>query len=341
MSMRQTRQRREAVTAIHDIVSAMRAIAAGRIQGAQRALAAANRYEEVVLEALASLLNHDVTLPAPAAARATLLILLTSEQPLCGTFNQDLLAFAERHRDDLRQRGETPLIVVGQRGLRQVIGHGIVPVAAEPAATSLDGLPDLVKRLAARVDHYYALGKVAAVHVIYNRYQSITEQVPSAEVLLPLDPGRLPRRVARPTRPRRYLPLAEVVAGLIGEYAYIRLYRSAADSFASEQASRLTAMDGATRNTETMLHDLRNLERRERQDDITREVLELVAARFAALLPTSLPITCAVTVAIRCSTSPTAPTISFMPSPTCTQPPPASPAARSGASSSRRRLRAA
>lgn len=67
----------------------------------------------------------------------------------------------------------------------------------------------------------------------------------------------------------------------MSEYAFISLYRAAADSFASEQASRLVAMDGATRNTERMLDALLNLERRERQGEITRQVLELIGARFA------------------------------------------------------------
>ena len=72
-----------------------------------------------------------------------------------------------------------------------------------------------------------------------------------------------------------------LLAGLVSEYAFISLYRVAADSFASEQASRLVAMDGATRNTERMLQSLVDLERRERQGEITRQVLELIAARFA------------------------------------------------------------
>ena len=71
-----------------------------------------------------------------------------------------------------------------------------------------------------------------------------------------------------------------LLAGLVSEYAFISLYRMAADSYASEQASRLVAMDGATRNTEKMLDTLRDLERRERQGQITRQVLELIAARI-------------------------------------------------------------
>jgi F-type H+-transporting ATPase subunit gamma len=63
--------------------------------------------------------------------------------------------------------------------------------------------------------------------------------------------------------------------------AYIGLYHAAAESFASEQASRLVAMDGATRNTSRMADDLIALERRERQHEITRQMLELVAGRSA------------------------------------------------------------
>ena len=77
----------------------------------------------------------------------------------------------------------------------------------------------------------------------------------------------------------RQLSDSVLLAGLMSQYAFIRLYRIAADSFASEQASRLTAMDGAMRNTEKILQALVDLERRERQNEVTREVLELVASR--------------------------------------------------------------
>jgi F-type H+-transporting ATPase subunit gamma len=282
MTMQQTRQRREAVGTIHDIVGAMRAIAAGRIQGAQRALAAAARYEAVVLQGLAELLAEVAGLPPPdGAARTRMLVVMTSEQPLCGSFNQNVLTLAERRTEELRQLGGLELVIVGQRGVRQLAGRGLIPDAIEAAATSLDGLRDVVKRLSARIDPRYAAGQIGALHVIYNRYQSVSEQIPSEVALLPLDPAQLPPVPRRRPALDRHLPRPELLAGLISEYAFIRLYRLAAESFVSEQASRLIAMDGATRNTEQMLQDLLALERRERQGEITRQVLELVAARFA------------------------------------------------------------
>jgi F-type H+-transporting ATPase subunit gamma len=284
MTLEQTRHRRQAVGTIHDIVSAMRAIAAGRIQGAQRALTHARSYEDVVLRALR-------TLTAPLAIRSLpdlsgrppLLLVLTSEQPLCGSFNEDVLALAQRRWQELRQAGPCRLVVVGERGRRHLAVRGIVPEHSEPAATSLQGVRDLVKQVAALVDQRHAAGQLGPLRIIYSRYQSVSEQVPTEEQVLPIDPQSI--RFSGPVsggEHYRYLSVPALLAGLIGEYAFIRLYRIAADSFASEQASRLIAMDGATRNTERMLNLLLDLERRERQGEITRQVLELIGARFAA-----------------------------------------------------------
>jgi F-type H+-transporting ATPase subunit gamma len=122
------------------------------------------------------------------------------------------------------------------------------------------------------------------VRVIYNRYRSVSEQVPTEERLLPLDFSTI--APARDLEERKdldtYLTLPELEAGLISEYLFISLFRIAAESFASEQASRLVAMDGATRNTEKMLQSIVDLERRERQEEVTRQMLELISARFAA-----------------------------------------------------------
>lgn len=282
MSLEQTRRRRQAVNTIHDIVTALRAIAAGRIQGAQHALAGANRYQKVILQTLASLAVDPALLPDSVSGRQTLLLVLTSEQPLCGAFNQNVLALAERRWHELRACGGVHLVIVGERGKRQLLTRRITPDTVEPAATSLQGVRDLVKRLAPRIDHYYAARGLGPVHVIYSRYQSISQQVPTEQQLLPPDLSTL----SCPASPEEgacfhYLPLPEVLAGVLGQYAFISLYRIAVESYASEQASRLIAMDGATHNTERIGKELLDLERRERQGEITRQVLELIGERFA------------------------------------------------------------
>jgi F-type H+-transporting ATPase subunit gamma len=119
------------------------------------------------------------------------------------------------------------------------------------------------------------------LHVLYNRYLSVSEQAPQEDLILPLDLASLPETSAPPAgRYHRYLATPVLLAGLVSEYAFISLYRAAASSFAGGQASRLMAMDGATRNSEHILKDLLDRERRERQGKITEEVLDLIGARF-------------------------------------------------------------
>jgi F-type H+-transporting ATPase subunit gamma len=281
MTREATERRRQAVQTVHDVVSAMRAIAAGRIQNAQRALESARRYHEVVVRGLSWLLTDSV--PASTTdRRASALLVMTSEQPLCGSFNPNVLTLAERRVVELRQQGKVHLFVVGQRGLRQLLARGITPQGAEPGATSLEGLHDLVKRLAKLLGRRYATGEVGALRVIFSRYRSISEQIPTEVQILPPDLSSITRQGAtRPSRFHRYLNQADLLEGLVDEYAFISLYLIAAESYASEQASRLVAMDSSTRNTEQMLKTLLDLERRERQAEITREVLELIGARFA------------------------------------------------------------
>lgn len=282
MTLEQTQRRRQAVETIHDVVSAMRAIAAGRIQHAQQALAAARRYAAVVHRAVAALEDEQAMLDWPAVESKETLIVLTSEQPLCGSFNHDVLDLAERRWNELRQQSSVWLVVVGHRGGRQLAARGIRADHAEAAANSLAGLRTLLKRLAGLVSHRLSSGELGTLRVIYNRYQSISEQIPTEERILPPDLAAL-RKSASP-RPAgrfdRFLPESELLAGLISEHALISLYQQAAESFASEQASRLVAMDAATRNTDRIAEALMELEQRERQGDITRQVLELIAARF-------------------------------------------------------------
>ncbi len=230
------------------------------------------------------LTQSSTELPLLQAQRnSTLLLVMTSEQPLCGGFNQEVLALAERQLRQLRDQNiDTHLVVVGHRGVRQLIVRGIVPDNAEAAATTVHGLRDVVKRLATLVDRRFGAGQLGSLRAIYNSYRSISEQVPCDDEILPIDLAAI-RKLAGPVNTSfdRQLPDATLLAGLISQYAFIRLYRIAADSFASEQASRLTAMDGATRNTQKMLDSFIALEQRERQDEITRQMLELVASRFA------------------------------------------------------------
>ena len=99
MSLQTIRERQHAVESVRDVVSAMRATAAGRIQAAQRAMTSARKYRDIVIRGLAAA-GPTVHLPSPnAKSQAVLLFVLTSEQPLCGGFNHAVIdrAVAAHH----------------------------------------------------------------------------------------------------------------------------------------------------------------------------------------------------------------------------------------------------
>lgn len=279
--LEETHQRWQAVETVHDIVSAMRAIAAGRIQSAQRTLAAARHYEDVVRRGLSALPPEALALPDRSRELPAALVVMMSEQPFCGAFNQNLLPTVERRQHELSQESRVQVFVVGQRGCNLISSAGIVAEGTLPAAASLHGLLDLVKRLASLVVTQYAQQKIRELRVIYNRYRSLTEHVPTEVRVLPPDLSSLRAATNRERPAFRYLSETDLVAGFVSELAFVHLYRAAAESFASEQAARLVAMDGATRNTERLAKGLLDLERRERQGEITRQVLELITGRLA------------------------------------------------------------
>lgn len=155
---------------------------------------------------------------------------------------------------------------------------GLTPLRIERGPTSLAGLKEAVKGLANYIDREYTSGKVAAVDLVYTRYQSISECVPTIMRLLPIEPAILPA-VPPEMQFQTYLSDSQLIAGLVSQYAYISFFQAAAESYACEQASRLIAMDGATRNTSRIVDDLLNSERRERQHEITGQMLEMIASR--------------------------------------------------------------
>jgi F-type H+-transporting ATPase subunit gamma len=284
MNIDQIRRRRLTVETVHDVVHALRAVAAGRIQSAQQAVVAADRYYEVVVRSLSAVPidSFPLRLPPGREGRVGLLV-LTSEQPLCGALTQNIVDFAERRRRELSDSKHIFLMVVGRRGMRQFAVRGMTPDFVEPGATSLAGLHDLVKRLATTLTARYAAGELGEVRVIYSRYISVSEQVPTEERLLPPDLVTLRRSAVREGRDyARYLPAEEFLTALVTEYAFIALYRIAAQMLTSEQAARLVAMDGATRSAERMMDALKAQENRARQEEITNGVLELISARFAS-----------------------------------------------------------
>lgn len=264
-----------------EIVGAMRSMAAARLQQAQVALDPIHRYRQVVADAIASvlpLLAERTLEPAAAPSERRWLVVFCSQHGFAGPFNERLLDAAQAQLEEAGGR----LCVVGARGALRAEERRLALPWSQPMATQAGGVLETARQLEAGLYRRLESEGPAPVEVLF------ASPVPGGELglhrlpLLPLDPAAFatrPRRVV----PLRNLPAARLAEKLIGEYVLAELARAAMESLVGENASRLRAMEVARQNVGTKQEELRQLERRLRQERTTEEILDVVTGAEALL----------------------------------------------------------
>jgi F-type H+-transporting ATPase subunit gamma len=264
---------------LQEIVGAMRAIAAARVQEAQVALDGTRAYAQAIGEAIARALPLLPEPPAPGGAAtgaARGLVLFMAEHGFTGAFN-DQLADAARGA----MVGGEALFVVGSRGRAVIEERGLAPAWATAMAIHAGAVTDTARRVADALYRRFERGGLAAVEVLYFRGLGGGRRTLERQSLLPVDLGRF--RLPRSTLPPLTNLAPRVLIGaLLGEYVFAQLAHAAMESFASENGARLAAMQSAREKLDERLTDLQALERRLRQEQITGELLEIVTGAAAA-----------------------------------------------------------
>jgi F-type H+-transporting ATPase subunit gamma len=265
---------------LQEIVGAMRAMAAVRVQEAQAAMEGTRAYAQVIGDAIAEalpLLPDAESRPAAAARAPSGLVLFMSEHGFTGAFNDDLADTARG-----ASGGGDALFVVGSRGRALIEERGLAPVWATDMATHAGAVTDTARRIAGALYHRFERGGLAAVEIVYFSHRGAGGgRALERQSLLPVDLRRFkaPRSGAGPLT---NLAPQVLIGGLIEEYVFAQLAHAAMESFAAENAARLAAMQSARDKLDERLAELQGLERRLRQEQITNELLELATGIEAA-----------------------------------------------------------
>ncbi len=202
-------------------------------------------------------------------------VVFGSDQGLVGRFNEAVVVHVLEWLADLPQMPQ--VWAVGERVHAQLAESGLAP-------TRLFALPGSVQAIASLVGkiliEFEAKG-VAELHLCYNRPTSGALYVPCIQRLLPLDGAWRQRLAGRPW-PTQHLPevLGEegpALGALIREHLFISLFRACAESLASENASRLAAMQRADQNIDELLEALHGDANRLRQRGIDEELFDVIA----------------------------------------------------------------
>jgi F-type H+-transporting ATPase subunit gamma len=266
----------ESLEELRDLIRALRALAASRVQEAQGALQGIRAQVAIVEEAIAEgacLLPGDGG--GAAAHDAGVLLVVCSEHGFVGGFNDRLLDRAEAERDGARDPGHA-LAVIGRRGGQAAEERGLDVAWCVPMATHVDGVLGVTRRVADR------LAGVSRARVIYGAYRRGGQFEITAADILPLDPALLARAAGR-SPPLHHLAPDLLLRRLAEEYLFAEITRAAMESLASENGARLRVMEAANHNIADKLDDLRRREHSLRQEVITEELLDVVTGAEAIL----------------------------------------------------------
>jgi F-type H+-transporting ATPase subunit gamma len=275
---------------LQSVVRTMKAVAASSIgQYEKSVLALADYYRTVELGLGACFRGSG---PAPLIAErksrtvagAIGAVVFGSDQGLVGQFNDVVADHAVKTLAALTAKPE--VWAVGERVHARLADAGLPLMGLFTVPNSVKAITPLVGQILVESERRHSQGEVTELHLFYNRPTSGAGYAPVSQQLLPLDENWR-RKLSELPWPTGNLP--EVMGGgtatlraLIRGYLFVSLFRACAESLASENASRLAAMQRADKNIDESLEDLNRTFHRLRQSGIDEELFDVVSG-FEAL----------------------------------------------------------
>ena len=292
-SLKDLRNRIASVKATQKITKAMQMVAAAKLRRAQEAAEAARPYSERMASVLANLAsglegndNASPLLAGTGKEDVHLLVVATAERGLCGGFNSNISRLARDHAQQLLSEGKTvKILCVGKKGfdvLKRTYASLIIDVVDLREVKQV-GFND-ANAIGQRVLKMFEDGEFDVCTLFFSRFQSVISQVPTA---LPLIPAKVETEEdAEPLDLQGavydYEPEEqEILDTLLPRNVSVQIFRGLLENAASEQGARMSAMDNATRNAGDMIDKLTLSYNRQRQAQITKELIEIISGAEA------------------------------------------------------------
>jgi len=289
-SLKDLRNRIASVKATRKITKAMQMVAAAKLRRAQEAAVSARPYSErmaVVLGNLASAVAGQDGAPKLLAGTGSdkvhLLVVCTAERGLCGGFNSSIARLARDHADKLIAQGKTvKIFTVGKKGndaMKRLHGKYFVDAVDFRGLKSISF--DNADSVAKKILSDFEAGAFDICTLFFSEFKSVIQQIPTA---LQLIPAKVDTSKAADLGGAVYEvePEEEVIlAELLPRNISVQVFRALLENAASEQGARMSAMDNATRNAGDMINKLSIKYNRQRQAQITKELIEIISGAEA------------------------------------------------------------
>jgi F-type H+-transporting ATPase subunit gamma len=284
-SLKDLRNRITSVKATQKITKAMQMVAAAKLRRAQTAAEQARPFAlkmEAVLTNLAGGVNLATApklISGTGNAKTHLLVVMTAERGLCGAFNSSISRLAREHANKLIAEGkQVKILCVGRKGadvLKRTFEKNILEVIDFKLIKHLSYTQ--AQEVAANVLGRFENGEYDIATLFFSRFRSVMVQIPTA---LQIIPAVLPE--GKQGAPYEYEPSEnQILSDLLPRNITVQIFTGLLENAASEQGSRMSAMDSATRNAGEMIKKQTQKYNRSRQAMITKELIEIISGAEA------------------------------------------------------------
>jgi F-type H+-transporting ATPase subunit gamma len=278
------------VKSTQKITKAMKMVAAAKLRRAQEAALAGRPYAERLEAVMASLASKvTVSESSPKLLAGTgkddvhMIVVATSERGLAGAFNTNIVRAARKKAEELEKAGKTvKFYLAGKKG-RVLKRFFPTQIAADHDLSAVKTVAfgdaqAVAEELIAR----FEAGEFDVAHLFYAKFQSALVQIPTGMQIIPVALPEGEEKAAEGGAAVEYEPDEEaILADLLPRNVAIQIFRAMLENAASEQGSRMNAMDNATRNAGDMINRLSIEYNRTRQAAITTELVEIISGAEA------------------------------------------------------------
>jgi F-type H+-transporting ATPase subunit gamma len=290
-SLKDLRNRIASVKATQKITKAMQMVAAAKLRRAQEAAEAARPYSQrmgAVLANIAEAVGGGGDAPQLMTGTGKddvhLLVVCTAERGLCGGFNSQIARFAREHIRKLLGAGKTvKIICVGKKGfdiLRRDFAAMIVERVDLREAKQVGYVhADAIGR---KIIQLFSEGGFDVCTLFYSEFKSVISQVPTALQIVPAAATVAKPAEAGGAAVYEYEPEpGQILSDLIPRNISVQVFRALLENAAGEMGAKMSAMDNATRNAGDMINRLTITYNRQRQAQITKELIEIISGAEA------------------------------------------------------------
>ena len=289
-SLKDLRNRISSVKSTKKITSAMKMVAAAKLKRAQTNAEQTRPYAEKIKEivdGLSNNVNQSSFKYSPKSSskkdKNVLLIVCSADRGLCGGFNSSIVKFTKNLSDQIVEEGNKPMFIfIGKKAhnsLKRFYSESILDFYSDFANPIIKF--DLSIEIRDKILELFQKGEIDESHIIFTKFKSAISQTVHNLKLLPIE-KKIDDNTEISKIHYEYEPNEEhVLNEIIPKNLAIQIHSGLLENLASEQGSRMTAMDNATRNANDMIDNLTLFYNRSRQALITKELIEIISGAEA------------------------------------------------------------